>query len=85
MPVIVVDDRLRHGPEERERMDVAIDPYLQHGRRVGPYIAAVAMRQIQYEEVRLDPIRKWYSCIALRRFGTLPSSDNGGCSAIESE
>lgn len=24
--IVVVDDRLRHGPEERKRMDVAIDP-----------------------------------------------------------
>ena len=34
-------------------MDVAIDPGLRHCRRIGPYIAAVAMRQIQHEEVRL--------------------------------
>ncbi len=51
--VVVVDDRLRHGPEEGKRMDVPIYPGLRHSRRIGPYIAAVAMRQIQHEEVGL--------------------------------
>jgi hypothetical protein len=34
-------------------MDVAIDPGLSHRRRIGPNIAAVAVRQIQHEEVGL--------------------------------
>ena len=34
-------------------MDVAIDPGLGHRSRIGPHIAAVAMRQIQHEEARL--------------------------------
>ena len=34
-------------------MDVAIDPGFRHGRRIGPNIAAVTVRQIQHEEVRL--------------------------------
>lgn len=48
--VIVIDDRLRHAPEEGERMDVAIDPGLGHRRRISPHIATVAMRKIEYEE-----------------------------------
>jgi hypothetical protein len=50
--IVVVDNRLWHRSEERERMDVTIDPGLSYRRRIGPHIAAVAMRQIQYEEVR---------------------------------
>src|SRR5690606_3947815 len=46
-------NRLRHGPEESERMDVAIDPGLSHGRRIGPHIAGIAMRKVEHEEVRL--------------------------------
>ena len=34
-------------------MDVAVDPGLGHRRRIGPHVAAVAMRQIQHEETRL--------------------------------
>jgi hypothetical protein len=34
-------------------MDVAIHPGLGHRRRIGPHIAAVAVRQIEHEEVRL--------------------------------
>ena len=48
--VIVINDRLRHGPEKRERMDVAIDPGLGHRRRISPDIAAVTMRKIEYKE-----------------------------------
>lgn len=51
--IIVVDDRLRRGAEESERMDVAIDPGLGHCRRTGPNIAAVTVRKIQHEEMRL--------------------------------
>ena len=51
--VVVIDDRLRHASEERERMDVTIDPGLCHRRRISPDIAAVAMRKIQHEETRL--------------------------------
>lgn len=51
--VIVIEDRLWHGPEEGERVDVAIDPGLGYRRRIGPHVAAVTMRQIQHEEARL--------------------------------
>ncbi|MBB4120359.1 hypothetical protein GGR30_000254 [Martelella radicis] len=34
--VVVIDDRLRHGPEKGERMDVAIDPGLGYRRRISP-------------------------------------------------
>ena len=51
--VVVIDDRPRYGPEERERMDVAIDPGFGHRRRIGPHIAPVAMRQIEHKEARL--------------------------------
>src|SRR3546814_5155477 len=52
-PVVVVDDRLRHGPEERKRVDVAIDPCLRYRRWISADIAAVTVRQIQHEEVGL--------------------------------
>src|SRR5690606_35776051 len=48
--IIVVDDRLRHGPEEGERMDVAIDPRLSHRSGIGSHIAGVAMRQVEHKE-----------------------------------
>ena|GEM_PF-6374432 len=51
--VVVIDDRLRPGPEEGECMDVAVDPGLGHRRRIGPHVAAVAMRQIEHEETGL--------------------------------
>ena len=51
--VVVIDDQLRHGPEEGERVDVAIHPGLGHRRRIGPHIASITMRQIQNEEAGL--------------------------------
>ncbi len=48
--VIVINDRLRHGPEEGERMDVAINPGLGHRRRISPHVAAVAMRKVEHKE-----------------------------------
>ncbi len=34
-------------------MDVAVDPSLGHRRRISPHVAAVAMRQVEHEEMRL--------------------------------
>ena len=51
--VIIVEDRLRHGAEESEGVDMAVDPGLGNRRRIRPDIAGVAVRQIEGEEVRL--------------------------------
>ena len=51
--VVVVDDRLRHSPEEGEGMDMAVHPRFGHRRRIGVNIARIAVRQIEHEEVRL--------------------------------
>lgn len=49
----VINYRLRHGPEERECVDVAVNPGLGHRRRISPHVAAVAMRQVEHEEMSL--------------------------------
>ncbi|MCY1327612.1 hypothetical protein D9M69_131490 [compost metagenome] len=49
---VVVGYRLRQGPEESKRMDVAIYPSFRYCRRIGLHIATVAMRQVEHEEVR---------------------------------
>jgi len=51
--IVVIDDRLRHAPEEGECMDVTVHPGLGHRRRIGPNIAAITMRKIQHEEAGL--------------------------------
>ena len=52
-PVIVVKNRLRHPPEERKSMDVAIHPGFGNGSRIRPNKTGIAKGQIQREEMRL--------------------------------
>ena len=49
--VVVVEHRLRHPAEEREGVDVTVDPGLGGRRRIGPDEAGGAVRQIEGEEV----------------------------------
>jgi hypothetical protein len=51
--IVVADDQLRNAAEEGERMNLAIDLRRRHRRRVGPHIAASAVRKVEHEEVRL--------------------------------
>jgi hypothetical protein len=50
--VVVVEHRERHAAEEREGVDVPVDPGLSGGRRIGADEARVALRQVEGEEVR---------------------------------
>ncbi len=51
--VVIVEDRLRHGTEEGEGMDMTIHPGFRRRRWIGPDVAGMALRQIQREEVGL--------------------------------
>jgi hypothetical protein len=50
--VVVVEHRPRHATEEREGVDVAVDPGLGGRRRIGADEAGVALRQVEGEEMR---------------------------------
>ena len=52
-PVVVVEGRDRHLAEEGKGVDVTINPSLSSGRRIGPDITGIAVRQVEDEEVRL--------------------------------
>src|SRR5690554_4531503 len=51
--VVVVDDRLRHGPQEGKCVNMAVHPCLGHSSRISPDIAGVAVGQVEHEKVRL--------------------------------
>jgi len=51
--VVVVEDRYRHLAEEREGVDVAINPGFRRCRRIGPHKAGITVRQVHDEEMRL--------------------------------
>src|SRR5690606_18344418 len=51
--VVVVNDRLRHGPQEGKCVGMAVHPCPGHGSRISPDIAGVAVGQIEHEKVRL--------------------------------
>src|SRR5262245_1321834 len=50
---VVVQDRLRHTPEERERPNVAVAEGFRRLRRIGHHQAGVAVRQVHRKEVDL--------------------------------
>ena len=51
--IVVVNDGTRHRAEEREGMNVSVNPSLRHCRRIGPHIAGITVRQIEREKVGL--------------------------------
>ena len=51
--VVVVEDRQRHGTEEREGVDMPIHPGFRCRRRICTDVAGIAVRQIKREEVSL--------------------------------
>lgn len=51
--IVVVDDRAGHRAEKGEGMDMPVNPGFGHRCRVSSDIAAVTVRQIEHEEVRL--------------------------------
>ncbi len=53
--VVVVEHRHRHLAEERKGVNMAIQPGLGSGRRIGTDITGVAVRQIHHEEMRPLP------------------------------
>ena len=52
-PIIIVKHRLRHPPEERKGMDMAINPSLGHGSGISANKARIAVGKIKREEMRL--------------------------------
>ena len=50
---VVVEDRLRHAAEERERLNVAVAEGFRRLRRIGHHEAGVRVRQVEREEVDL--------------------------------
>ena len=51
--IIVVQNRLRQGTEERKPMDMTIQPSLGVRGRIGADVTGIAVRQIKREEVGL--------------------------------
>ena len=52
-PVVVVENRQRDRAEERECVQVPVDPCLGHRRRVCPNVRCVAVRKVKGEEMDL--------------------------------